>query len=361
MTKTILFFYGTRPEIIKLAPVILEFKKQASYDIKTCHTGQHADLTLELEKIFNIEVDYRLAIDNNKKDLNSNLSEILAKANDLLIDIKPDLAVIQGDTTTVMAVALASFNLGIKVAHIEAGLRSFNLKEPFPEELNRKIATLCTEFHFAPTYRSLENLVREGILKDKIWKTGNTVIDALVYVKELLQIKVSNEKIILVTAHRRENHGSPLEDICDALINLSKEFDDYEFIWPIHPNPNVSGFVKNKLKGFSNIKIVPPLGYDKLVNLMAKCTLIWSDSGGIQEEAPYFKKPIIILRNVTERPEVVESGFGILTGTNKSKIEHETRKLLLNKDLQNKFNSFTNPFGDGTASKQILDIIREKL
>lgn len=355
--KTILFFFGTRPEIIKLAPVIQEFKKKSPYIVKTCHTGQHAELTLEFERLFNIDVDYRMVIRNSRGDINTNIAEIITQTNSILSEVKPDLIFVQGDTTTVMTVALAAFNLGIKIGHIEAGLRSFNIKEPFPEELNRKIATLCAEFHFAPTFNSLENLKKEGVPSNKIWNTGNTVVDALMEINKLYNTEIKYEKKILVTVHRRENHGKPLLEICETLLSLSSEYSDYEFIWPVHPNPNISNIVKQKLAEIPNIKIIAPLPYEQLIKIMARCSLIWTDSGGIQEEAPYFKKPVLILRNVTERPEVIEAGYGIITGTNKNKIEEETRKILKDPLYLASLCSLRNPFGNGTASKQILEII----
>lgn len=358
--KKVLVFYGTRPEVIKLAPVIKELKKYVAYNTMVCHTGQHKELTLELESLFNINVDFRLKIENIKKDLNSNLAEIIAKASDLLNKVAPDLVLIQGDTTTVMAVGLASFNLGIKVGHIEAGLRSFNMKEPFPEELNRKIASICSDYHFAPTLSAKENLLKDNVESKNIWVTGNTVVDAVTYMREKLAIHISTNKLILITAHRRENHGLPLLSICNAVKKLSKMHPDFEFIWPVHPNPNVYEIVKSQLHGFDNVKTIEPLSYGKLIALMASSYLIWTDSGGIQEEVPSLAKPVLILRNVTERPEVVSSGFGLLCGTDENLLFEKTTELIQNKDLREKMINGENPFGNGFAAKKIVTIINGK-
>ncbi|MEJ5992834.1 UDP-N-acetylglucosamine 2-epimerase (non-hydrolyzing) [Pedobacter sp. Du54] len=354
----VVIFYGTRPEVIKVAPIIHELNKHKNIKTIVCHTGQHKELTLELEDIFNIKVDYRLSFVN--RGLNYNLAEIIKKSNTLLNKLKPDLVLIQGDTTTVMAVALTSFNLGIKVGHIEAGLRSFNLREPFPEELNRKIATTCSHYHFAPTLTAKENLLKEGVAENSIWVTGNTVIDALTYIKRKFDIAITTQKIILITAHRRENHGQPLLKICNAVSKLSKQYPDFTFIWPLHPNPNVYKIVKEKLVGLTNVSLIEPLGYNKLIELMASCYLIWTDSGGIQEEVPSLMKPVLILRNVTERPEVVTSGFGILCGTDEDILVNKTAELINDSKKREEMIKGSNPFGEGSIAKNIVSIINDQ-
>ncbi|MGB9911203.1 MAG: non-hydrolyzing UDP-N-acetylglucosamine 2-epimerase [Microgenomates group bacterium] len=366
--KKIFFVFGTRPEAIKLAPVIFEFKKHSKiFSVKIISTGQHKEMLDDVLEAFEITPDINLKVMTPNQTLSEVTSKILIGIENILIREKPDLVLIQGDTTTVLAAALACYYQKIKIAHIEAGLRSFDKYQPFPEEINRRLVSHIADFNFAPTKKASENLIKEGIEKNKIFIVGNTVIDALFLAlkkrkrldKELKKIDF-RKKIILITAHRRENFGKPLEDICLAVREISQLYrDEIEIVYPVHLNPNVQETVKRNLKGISNVKLLKPLDYLSFCYLMKKCYLILSDSGGIQEEAPSLGKPVLILRNTTERPEVVEIGAGILVGTNKEKIVSEVEFLLNNKKKYLKMSKVKNPFGDGKASERIFKIINK--
>jgi UDP-N-acetylglucosamine 2-epimerase (non-hydrolysing) len=352
--------YGTRPEAIKLAPVILELKKR-NVELSIISTGQHKELLEEVEEIFHFQPDHKLEIMKENQSLNEIITNILHTIDPLLKKLNPDLVLVQGDTSTVMAISLACFNLNIRVAHLEAGLRSNNLKEPFPEELNRRIVSLAADLHFAPTKKAKDNLISEGISPEKVFTTGNTIVDAVYLIAKNREAELdSTDKKILVTAHRRENHGEGIQEICLAVNTLAKENPNYHFYWPVHPNPNVKKVVEQELSNRTNINLLPPLSYDKLILLQQDSHLIWTDSGGIQEEAAALRKPVLILRNLTERPEVVESGFGVITGTNHQTIISETKKILGNAALYKKMTSGINPFGDGQSAKIICDLIAQQ-
>ncbi|MBL7893044.1 MAG: UDP-N-acetylglucosamine 2-epimerase (non-hydrolyzing) [Bacteroidia bacterium] len=352
--------YGTRPEIIKLAPLIIELRKRRNVELVVVNSGQHKEMVDDLELFFGIRSHYRFEVMTPNQSLNTILSKIVNETSRLFSKIKPDLVFVQGDTTTVFAIATACFYSGIKTAHVEAGLRSGDIYNPYPEEFNRRSVSLISNYNFAPTKASANNLIKEKVPRSKIYITGNTVVDALNIVLAKQKQKPGSSgltKRILITAHRRENHGKGIENICNAVKKILSTRNDIEFIWPVHPNPNVVGPVKKILRDSDRVTISAPLSYIELVAEMNKAYLIWTDSGGIQEEAPSLKKPVLILRTVTERPEVITSGFGILVGTDIKKIVSITNRMLDSKSVYKKMVSGKNPFGDGRAAKKIVDII----
>lgn len=364
MKKKIIFVFGTRPEAIKLAPVIIEAKKhQRDLITKVLVTAQHRELLDDVLKTFKIKPDYDLNIMQSQQSLSAITAKILVKIEKILIKEKPNWAMVQGDTSTVLAASLACYYQKIDVAHVEAGLRSYNKYEPFPEEINRVVVSHISDCNFAPTSGAKENLTKEGIHSQKILVTGNTAIDALfLALKQKIKIcgeldKIDfNKKIILITAHRRENFGKPLINICKALRIISELEPRLELVYPVHPNPNVRKTVELYLRK-NNIKLIKPLDYLSFCHLMKSSYLILTDSGGIQEEAPSLNKPVLILRNVTERPEAVKSGAAILVGTNTKEIVGSTKRLLENETLYKRMVKAPNPFGDGKASKRIIQWI----
>lgn len=346
--------YGTRPELIKLAPLILALKKIDRVELTVISSGQHKEMLTSLEEIFDIEADVSFSIMAENQSINSVVSKIIDLMDGLINKLSPDLVFVQGDTATVLATAMACYYSKVKVAHIEAGLRSFNMNHPFPEEFNRRTVSIFADYNFAPTQLSMENLLNEGVPSEKVIVTGNTVIDALNILKERLGTRTTDKKIILVTAHRRENHESGIMSICEAIQEILNLRNDVSFIWPVHPNPNVKKVVKSQLSGLDNVQLLEPMDYIELLKTMQSSYLIWTDSGGIQEEAPTFKKPVLILREVTERPEVIDSGFGRLVGTKREAIVEETLKLLNDSAHYISSTSGKNPFGDGKAVDLIL-------
>lgn len=349
--------YGTRPELIKVAPLILKLKELSRVELIVVSTGQHREMLVELEQLFGINPDVSLSLMSENQTISSVVSGVIHEVDKLLLQYQPDLVFVQGDTATVLGTAMACYYAKVKVAHIEAGLRSFDLNHPFPEEFNRRVVSIFADYNFAPTQISAENLIREGVPKSRVFVTGNTVIDALNILSSKFVTKKSDKKLILVTAHRRENHGAGIIAICEAIKNILQQRDDVKFIWPLHPNPNVLEVVTNYMQGINGIALIAPMGYEALVSTMKNSYLIWTDSGGIQEEAPSLKKPILILREVTERPEVVTSGFGELTGTNTQQIVLSTLKLLNDKEYYKSKINGQNPFGNGDACEQILSIL----
>jgi len=351
-------FYGTRPELIKLYPLIKELKTQKLNPI-IVNVGQHKEILEELESEFSIHPDHKLEIMKTNQTLKDILVNVANAVEPLLKTIKPDLVLVQGDTSTVSTVAMLCFYNNIKIGHIEAGLRSFDLRHPFPEEFNRKLVSLISSYNFVPTENSKENLIKEGVDSETIYITGNTIVDTVNLMKSNNNQKpVDRKNKILITAHRRENHGLGITEICNAVITISEEFPAIEFIWPLHPNPNVRKSVNEKISSLKNVRLCEPLNYSQISRELSECILVWTDSGGIQEECPAYKKPVLILRNVTERPEVITSGFGILTGTDVNNICRETRKLLKDASIYNNMISGVNPFGDGMASHRIVEIIK---
>jgi UDP-N-acetylglucosamine 2-epimerase (non-hydrolysing) len=354
---------GTRPEGIKLAPVIRELRSRPDrFDLHVCSTGQHRQMLDQVLELFAIRPDTDLRVMGSAQSPGAAAGLILQRLDPVLAAVNPDWMLVQGDTTTVAAAALAGFYRRIKVGHVEAGLRSNNRWEPFPEEINRRVATILTERHFAPTPASRANLLREGIKSSQIVLTGNTGIDALQWavttqVPENAKRLVPNagRKLVLVTVHRRENLGAPLNEILSALKILANQFkDEIQVLLPVHLNPQVQAPVRSALGGLKNVTLTAPLDYRSLIYALERCTLVMTDSGGIQEEAPALGKPVLVLRNVTERPEAVAAGTARLVGTRQETIVAETERLLLDPDAGEAMRRAGNPFGDGHAAERIV-------
>ncbi|MDD5529975.1 MAG: UDP-N-acetylglucosamine 2-epimerase (non-hydrolyzing) [bacterium] len=368
--KKILILIGTRPDAIKMAPVINELKKHPDTITPiVVSTTQHRELLDDVLKIFSIKPDFDLNIMKTGQTLYHITIQILQKLQIIMKNIKPDIILVQGDTTSTFVGALAAFYEKIPIAHIEAGLRSHNKYNPYPEEMNRILTDMLTDIYFAPTKTAKNNLLKEGIASEKIWVTGNTSIDALFSIlrkKTKLSDNIINsntfmstkkERIILVTSHRRESFNKPLEQICLALIEIKKKFKDVEIIYSVHPNPNIRNQVYKLLKGIPGINLISPPDYLHFVNLMKHSYLILTDSGGIQEEAPSLGKPVLVMRETTERKEGIEQGTAILVGTNKEKIIKEASSLLTDMNKYKKMAKLSNPYGDGKASKKIVKIL----
>lgn len=367
----LLFIFGTRPEAIKMAPLIKEFKKHTDKFItKVCITAQHREMLDQVLNFFNIKPDFDLNLMKPNQSLFDTSANGLKGLEKVLYEYEPDLIFVQGDTTTAFVGALAGFYRKIKVAHIEAGLRSKNKYSPFPEETNRVLVGHLADYHFAPTERAARNLRGEGIEKN-IWIVGNTVIDALFMTLEIIKDRDSefkkyfdyidfNKKIILVTGHRRESFGEPFKEICLSLREIA-ERRDVEIVYPVHLNPNVRKPVFEILNGHKNIHLVEPLSYPNLVWLMNKSYLVLTDSGGIQEEAPSLGKPVLVMRDITERVEGIEAGTAKLIGTNKEKLVEEASYLLTNDKEYKRMARAVNPYGDGKSSNRILSIIKSIL
>ncbi|MNK49711.1 UDP-N-acetylglucosamine 2-epimerase [compost metagenome] len=349
-----MFIYGTRPEIIKLAPVINCFKADPFFKVLVTHTGQHQELTKDFEKLFNINPDFKLNTMVTGQSLNMSLSKLIAEIHLVLAQSKPDIVLIQGDTATVLATAICCFNLKIKYGHVEAGLRSFDFDNPFPEEFNRKIITLGASIHFCPTETSKKNLLAEIDGENNIVVTGNTCVDAVRLNHEKLQTETSDKKLILITCHRRENQKNGIELLLKSIHQLLEQRDDIYFIWPIHPNPEIKEHIQKHNFESDRFITCNPLNYLEMLEKIKNSFMIWTDSGGIQEESPFFKKPLLILRKTTERPEIVDAGFGILTDTDPKKILQYSLKLLNDEKFYVEITSGKNPFGDGHASEKIL-------
>ncbi len=369
----LLFIFGTRPETIKMAPLIKVFKDNPKFNIKVCVTAQHREMLDQVLNFFDIKPDYDLNIMKPNQTLFELTANLIKRLEDVLESSKPDLIFIQGDTTTAFVGALAGFYKKIKVAHIEAGLRSHNKYSPFPEEINRILAGHIADYHFAPTEKAKENLAKEDI-KENVWVVGNTVIDALFLGLKIIdenrdlksqiesyfnsKFNIQNSKLILVTGHRRESFGKPFENICYALREIADANDDVEIVYPVHLNPNVQEPVKRILSNHPKIHLIEPLSYPYLIWLMNKAYLILTDSGGIQEEAPSLGKPVLVMRDVTERIEGINAGTAKLVGTDKDRIIKETLLLLKNKDEYERMTKAVNPYGDGKASMRILEIAK---
>lgn len=368
--KKILFLFGTRPEAIKMAPLIAVFSKDKNYEVKVGITAQHREMLDQVISFFDIKVDYDLNIMKPNQTLHQLTADLISKiTNEILLKETFDYVFVQGDTTTVLAGSLAAFYQKIKVIHIEAGLRSGNILSPFPEEANRVLTSKLAEFHFCPTENSKQNLVVENISKN-IFVVGNTVIDALflglekvrlmnqdLLIKKFDTIDLS-KKIILVTCHRRENFGQPFEEICKAIMQLASDNKNVEIVFPVHLNPNIQKNAQLLLNA-ENIKLIDPLDYPDLIWMMDKSYFILTDSGGIQEEAPSLGKPVLVLREVTERTEGVEAGTAILVGSSKEKILTEASKLLNDISYYETISKASNPYGDGKTSEKIKEILDE--
>lgn len=361
----VLTIFGTRPEAIKMAPLVKEIEKNSDIlESIVCVTAQHRQILDQVLELFDIKPDYDLDIMKDNQNLWSLTSDVLLKTKEVIEEVKPDVVLVHGDTTTSMAAALSAFYAKVPVGHVEAGLRTFDKYYPFPEEINRVFADAVCTYHFAPTDESCENLKKSQIPTENIYKTGNTVIDALLYTVENHNEEVdgltlnSELKTILMTSHRRENFGEPIREICKAVLELVENNKDIEFVYPVHPNPNVRQPVYELLDGKDRIHLIQPLEYAQFCSLMKKAHIILTDSGGVQEEAPSLGKPVLVLRDTTERPEAIEYGTVKLVGTDKNKIVSEIEKLLQDNNEYKKMSEAINPYGDGFASKRIVEVLK---
>ncbi len=372
--KKVAVFMGTRPEGIKMAPVIKALEQAEGLEPIVVSTGQHKEMLQQVVDIFDLNVDHDLEVMQPNQTLASLSARLMERVDSLLDDIDPDMALVQGDTTTVLVAALACFYRRIPLGHVEAGLRTGNMQSPFPEEANRRTAAPLMNLHFAPTALSRQNLLDENIAADQVYITGNTVIDALFLEIEKqktaeVQAEVDlalagslpenwrEQPYVLITGHRRENFGGGFEQICDALARLARKFPDHQFIYPVHLNPNVQEPVNKLLAGLDNIHLIPPQGYRAFVALMANATLILTDSGGVQEEAPSLAKPVLVMRDTTERPEGVDAGTVKLVGADAEAIVSEASKLLLDQNAYNEMANAKNPYGDGQAAERIVEAL----
>jgi len=360
--------FGTRPEAIKMAPVVKELKKHSPKEIETfvCVTGQHRQILDSVLSWFDIKPDFDLDLMEKNQSLCSLTSKAISSLAHVINQIKPDICIVQGDTTTAMVAALASFYEKVPVAHVEAGLRTGDRYSPFPEEINRRLASVLATYNFAPTQTAVENLLSEGVPEESIFLTGNTVIDALLMTIKRkwimdLGFPLNGEKLVLVTAHRRENFGDPLKNICKALVQIASRNPEVKIVYPVHPNPNVRSVAYSILSNQERIHTVEPLEYQALIHLMNRSHLVLTDSGGLQEEAPALGKPVLIMRNETERQEGVEAGVAKVIGTESENIVRETELLLNDREEYSRMSRAVNPYGDGRASERIVRIILEKL
>lgn len=364
--KKIIVVFGTRPEAIKMCPLVKELKKNLAFKIKVCVTGQHREMLDQVLKIFGIEPEYDLSIMKPNQTLFDVTGNILNSIKQVFELEKPDLVLVHGDTTTAFAAGLAAFYLNIKVGHVEAGLRTNNLQSPFPEEFNRQAIDLFADFYFVPTENSKQNLLKENKERNKIFVTGNTAIDAMAttikeeYTHPILEW-ASSDRLILLTAHRRENLGQPMENMFLAIKMIVDEFNDVKVVYPIHFNPKVRETAKMIFGNNPRIKIIEPLDVIDFHNIMNSAYLILTDSGGIQEEAPSLGKPVLVMRDTTERPEGIAAGTLKLVGTKQEEIYKGFKELLANKKEYRKMSKASNPYGDGTASRQIVEILEEQL
>lgn len=375
--KKIIIVFGTRPEAIKLAPVIHELKKnQKDFLCKVCITAQHREMLDQILKIFEIKPDIDLNLMKKKQSLSDITALIIKSMQKVFEKFKPDLVIVHGDTTTSFATSLVCFYNNIKLAHVEAGLRTNNIDKPFPEEFNRQIISKLSSIHFAPTYQNKKNLLLEGVKPKNIYVTGNSVIDALFWIQRKIDSNKSynqklkqklgqtlkfdwiNDRYILITGHRRENFGKGFSDICKALKELSLKYPKIHFIYPVHLNPNVKNYVLKILKNIKNIHLIPPQEYEMFVLLLKYSLLIMTDSGGIQEEAPSFGKFVLVMRDVTERPEALKTGLVKLVGTDKTNIIKNVSFLIDNCIFNSKKKNISNPYGNGNSSIKIVKIIK---
>jgi UDP-N-acetylglucosamine 2-epimerase (non-hydrolysing) len=367
----VLTVFGTRPEAIKMAPVVEALRNDPRFNSKVCVTAQHRQMLDQVLSIFDITPDYDLNIMKTGQDLTDITSSILVGLREILQEFKPDYVLVHGDTATTFSATLASYYHQVKVGHVEAGLRTNNIYSPWPEEGNRKLTGALANLHFAPTETSKENLLRENINPDNVVITGNTVIDALFSARDKLKADANlltqfkndfsfispDRKIVLITGHRRESFGGGFERICNAILKLSQQFSDVDFVYPVHLNPNVKNVVTNILQNQNNVHLIAPQDYLPFIYLMDASYIILTDSGGIQEEAPSLGKPVLVMRDTTERPEAVTAGTVKLVGTDEDVIIKEVTELLLNTDAYKKMSVAHNPYGDGQAASRIIEAI----
>jgi UDP-N-acetylglucosamine 2-epimerase (non-hydrolysing) len=381
----VLFSFGTRPEAIKLAPVIKHLQSLPErFRVSVCLTSQHKELLRQVTEFFDIREDVDLDTMVHNQTLEHITAAVLMKMRGVLEDIKPDVLLVQGDTTTVFTSALAAFYQKIRVGHVEAGLRTFDRYSPFPEEMNRSLTASLADFHFAPTQTAADNLLREGRSPESVFVTGNTVVDALLLGREMLgsweesrrrsllteggleeavvtRLLGGQGRFITVTAHRRESFGAPFDQMLRAILEVSRRYPDVEIVYPVHPNPNVREAVQRILHGKERIHLIEPVRYEQLLSLMDNSVLLLTDSGGIQEEGPSLRKPVLVMREVTERPEGITSGVARLVGTDHDRIVSTVSELLDSEEAYAAMATGLNPYGDGTASRQIADILTDRI
>lgn len=353
---------GTRPEIIKLAPVVWAAKARTEVELSVCHSGQHTDLAEPMLDYFQVQPDIELKLRNERPDLPNLFANCISRTTEVLQQVRPDVVVVQGDTATTAAIAMACFLDGTaKVVHVEAGLRTGQLSSPWPEEYNRRIATLSADLHCAPTDMARNKLQLEGVSKSSIEVCGNPVVDALEWTLEREGCEANHEKKqVVITAHRRENFGKPLESVCEALIELSSRFPDHEFYFVTHPNPQAGPTVKRILDGHSRVKLAPAMSYPEFIRLICGSKLVISDSGGVQEEAPTLGTPLLITRDSTERPEVLDVGAAELVGSDQDLILDRASRILENSAVRHNMRVLKNPFGDGMAGERIVRLILDR-
>lgn len=369
--KKILVIFGTRPEAIKMAPVVKALQASEELICRVCVTAQHREMLDQVLDLFKIKPDYDLDIMRHKQSLSEVSSSIISGVSTVLDDFMPDVILVHGDTTTSSIAALAGYYKKVDIGHVEAGLRTGNIYSPWPEEGNRKLTSAIAKYHFAPTDTAKNNLTKEGINPDKIYVTGNTVIDALLWMKtqfddesyittklnKSISFLEPDKKLILVTGHRRENFGEGIKELCNALLTISLKYPDIQIVYPLHMNPNVHTPVHAALGGKKNIFLIPPQSYDSFVYLMTKSYLILTDSGGIQEEAPSLGVPVLVFRDTTERPEAIAAGGVRLVGADTSSIISNVKELLEDQDAYLKMSNTSNPYGNGFASNEIAHIL----
>ncbi len=362
--------FGTRPEAIKMAPLVQELKKTEGIETVLCVTAQHRQMLDQVLELFQLTPDYDLDIMKQNQTISQITSNVLMGLEEVLVKEKPDVVLVHGDTTTTFAAALASFYQQIKVGHVEAGLRTYDKYSPYPEEMNRVLTGHMADFHFAPTERNRQNLLKEGVAEDKIFITGNTVIDALLQVADkpyefedetLKNLDFDGKRVITVTCHRRENLGENMEHIFTAIRKIAEEFSDVEVVYPVHLNPKVRDIAGRILKGMDRVHLIEPLQYQPFVNLMAKSYFIITDSGGMQEEAPSLGKPVLVVRKETERPEAVEAGTVKLAGVVTDTIYSMSKELLEDEEAYKAMAHAVNPYGDGKACSRIVEILKKSL
>ena len=363
--KKVLVVFGTRPEAIKMCPLIIELKKRKNVECKVCLTGQHKEMLNQVMETFRIKEDYNLNIMKKKQTITDITIDVLDKLDNVMDEVIPDLVLVHGDTTTSFAAALAAFYKKIPVGHVEAGLRTGNKYSPYPEEMNRCLTSKIASFHFAPTAQNARNLENEGIVQG-VYITGNTVIDSFKYTVTdnymfendvLKQIDYDSNKIILMTAHRRENLGEPLTNIFNAVKRIAMNNSECIIVYPVHPNPQIGEEAQKTLGSVHNIKLIDPVNVLDMHNLLKRCYMVLTDSGGLQEEAPALGKPVLVLRNETERPEAVTAGTVKLVGTTEENIVRGVQELINSKEKYERMANAVSPYGDGNASRKITDII----
>ena len=377
MTKKILVVFGTRPEAIKMAPLVQQLQQQTAWDVRLCVTAQHRQMLDQVLELFQLTPDYDLNLMRPNQSLNQLAARVLTELEPVLAEFKPDVVCVHGDTLTTLTTALAAYFQQIPVAHIEAGLRTGNIYSPWPEEANRRLTAGITRWHFAPTAKAREHLLAESIPSDQIHVTGNTVIDALLTVSEQLQQDSDKQTayaqlfaelqfdaqhpMLLVTGHRRESFGAGFERICAALAELAQQRPELQIVYPVHLNPNVQEPVNRHLRDLPNVHLLAPQDYEPFVYLMNQATVILTDSGGIQEEAPSLGKPVLVMRDTTERPEAVDAGTVKLVGTDSAAIVREVGRLLDDPTAYQAMSRAHNPYGDGKACQRIIDVLQKEL